>query len=298
MEDRSIAVTNQSAPASLFDFGSNIDRAWKFAEILSKSAIIPDTFRGNTASCIIALDMAARMKRNPLEIMQAMYIVHGKPSFSSSFLISLINSCRYYEPLRFEFSGSSDEQSCIAWTVDKRTGDQIKGPRVSIKMAKEEGWYSKAGSKWKTMPEVMLRYRAASFFSRVYCPDLTGGFHSVEEAQETDKSEVFSGSMSSELEAEILASSKAPEGAPFDPAAVAKDESPQETKSHPAVFMTELEKLRDELKGILAIHFTDAEAEAWIRKYYGPQKTLNSLTKVELKDAASKINAELDAREL
>ena len=56
-----------------------------------------------------------------------------------------------------------------------------------MKMAKEEGWAS--NKKWQTMPETMLRYRAASFFSRAYCPDLTGGIHSVEELAESNMPE-------------------------------------------------------------------------------------------------------------
>lgn len=190
MEERAIATqninTSAPAPISMFDFGCNLDKAYRFADTLSKSKIVPEAFKENAAACLIALDMANRMRRNPLEVMQAMYIVHGKPSFSSSFLISLINSSGFYEPLRFRFSGEGETRSCTAWTLDKRTGEEVEGPEISIKMARAEGWYGKNGSKWQTMPEVMLRYRAASFFQRLYCPDVTGGFHTVEEAQDTE----------------------------------------------------------------------------------------------------------------
>ena len=118
-EERAVVSSTGAAMPSMFEFGGNIERAWKFADVLSRSKIIPDTFQGNPASVLIALDMANRMRRNPLEVMQAMYIVHGKPSFSSSFLISLINSCGYYEPLRFQFTGEGERRSCVAWTVDK-----------------------------------------------------------------------------------------------------------------------------------------------------------------------------------
>ena len=206
MSEERAVVSTTTAMSSMFEFGGNIERAWKFADVLSRSKIIPDTFQGNPASVLIALDMSNRMRRNPLEVMQAMYIVHGKPSFSSSFLISLINSCGYYEPLRFRFSGEGASRACVAWTVDKRTGEKVEGPEVSIGMAKSEGWYDKNGSKWKTMPEVMLRYRAASFFSRAYCPDLTGGFHSQEEALDSMESANHDvGALSSQdLQAQIV----------------------------------------------------------------------------------------------
>jgi hypothetical protein len=72
--------------------------------------------------------------------------------------------------------------------------------------------------------------------------------------------------------------------------------APQEAaKSHPAP-ATEVEKLRESLSGALAINLTDAEAEAWLDKNFG--KTMKALTKDDLKAAISKINAEMDAREL
>jgi hypothetical protein len=184
MEERALVETNGSG-VNLFAFTS-IDRAWKFATLLSESAIIPDTFRNNPASCLIALDMANRMHRNPMEVMQAMYIVHGKPGFSSSFLISLINSCGLFERLRFEYVGepSKDSRGCRAWTIEKKTGEKLVGPLITLKMAREEKWASN-NKKWENMPDVMLSYRAASFFSRAYCPDLTGGFHSSDELSDS-----------------------------------------------------------------------------------------------------------------
>ena len=286
-EERAVVSTTGTAMPSMFEFGGNIERAWKFADVLSRSKIIPDTFQGNPASVLIALDMANRMRRNPLEVMQAMYIVHGKPSFSSSFLISLINSCGFYEPLRFRLSGEGANRSCVAWTIDKRTGEKMEGPEVSIAMAKTEGWYDKNGSKWKTMPEVMLRYRAASFFSRAYCPDLTGGFHSQEEALDSMESANHDvGALSSQdLQAQIVGtvpSQKEPLKLPvefgeakevvvskmetttaqeplatIDPIPVEPDAPafPEEAKNEPATTkkgpFTELEKLRLEVTDIM-----------------------------------------------
>jgi hypothetical protein len=317
MEDRvesknivEIEKAKTVAPTSLFDFGTNLGKAWSFADTLSKSQIVPDTFRGNTASCLIALDMANRMRRNPLEVMQALYIVHGKPAFSSSFLIALINSCGYYEPLRFKFSGEGDARSCLAWTVDKRTGEKIEGPEVSIKMAQVEGWYGRNGSKWKTMPEVMLRYRAAAFFSRTYCPDLTGGFHTSEEIQETSET-VATPSVkppAQDLKAELMALSKPNQTNPSLPEP--KESTPKTTTTDlsakaepvskdPATVtngaLTEVERLQEQLSKLLSLNLTAEESEEWCVKHL--KRGFKQLTKDDLKAAISKINAELDARE-
>ena len=48
-------------------------------------------------------------------------------------------------------------------------------------MAKAEGWLTKTGSKWQTMPELMLKYRAAAFFGRLYAPEVLMGMQTAEE---------------------------------------------------------------------------------------------------------------------
>jgi hypothetical protein len=50
-----------------------------------------------------------------------------------------------------------------------------------MEMAKLEGWLDKPGSKWKTMPELMLKYRAAAFFGRLYAPEIMMGLYSADE---------------------------------------------------------------------------------------------------------------------
>ena len=56
-------------------------------------------------------------------------------------------------------------------------------------MAEKEGWAGKAGSKWKSMPSQMLRYRAAAFWQRVYCPEISMGLMTVEEAEDIEYAE-------------------------------------------------------------------------------------------------------------
>jgi len=69
----------------------------------------------------------------------------------------------------------------VAYCKSTDTGEPIEGPEISIGMANAEGWLSKNGSKWQTMPELMLRYRAAAFFARLYAPDITLGMQTSEE---------------------------------------------------------------------------------------------------------------------
>jgi len=157
----------------------------RVAKMISESNIVPSNYQKNVANVMIAIEMANRIGVSPFMVMQNLDIIKGKPSWSSTFIISAINSCGRFEPLRFVFEGQpkTDGYGCRAITKDKN-GQECKGPLVNWQMVKAEGWFDKSGSKWKTMPELMFQYRAASFFGRLYAPDIMNGMHSVEETVE------------------------------------------------------------------------------------------------------------------
>jgi hypothetical protein len=108
-------------------------------------------------------------------------VIHGRPSWSSSFIIAMVNGCGRFSPLRFELSGSGDSLACYAVATDLASQQELKGPTITMAMAKKEGWATKSGSKWQTMPELMIRYRAAAFWGRLYASDMLLGMQSQEE---------------------------------------------------------------------------------------------------------------------
>ena len=166
---------------------SNFEDAQRIAKMLATSDLVPKNYQGNIPNTMIALEMANRINVSPFQVMQNLDIIQGKPSWRSTFIIAALNSCGRFKPLKFEFVGydsKSDEYGCRAYT-DDLDGNRITGPLVTWGMVKAEGWLVKAGSKWKTMPELMFQYRAASFFGRLYAPDILNGMQSVEEVKDT-----------------------------------------------------------------------------------------------------------------
>lgn len=173
----------------------------RIARMYAMSNFIPDSYKYTksgqpldpnvvVANCTIALEMATRMKAHPLMIMQNMYIVYGQPAFSSKFLIACINATRRFSPLRYEFKGEegTDDYACrvVAYEVnDTKHKDPLCGDWVSMQMAKSEGWTTRKGNKWSSMPNQMLRYRAAAFWQRAYCPEISMGLLTEEEVMDT-----------------------------------------------------------------------------------------------------------------
>jgi len=198
------------------------------AKLLANSTLVPPAYRffieernggfkenhAALSNCVVALNMSQRMGADPLMVMQNLYIVEGRPAWSSQYIIAAINNCGRYSPLRFDLSEPGPEQeveyqvvewrrpspntkaertvitkkikirnqTCRAWAIEKETKERLESPVVSIEMAVKEGWFGKNGSKWQTMQEVMLRYRAASFFGKIYAPELLMGLQTAEEA--------------------------------------------------------------------------------------------------------------------
>jgi hypothetical protein len=155
------------------------------AKMLSASTLIPKDFQGNMANCAIGLEIAARLKASPFMVIQNIDIIHGRPSFRAQFLIAMVNASGRFSPLQFKFEGEGAGRSCQAFAKSRETGELCEGPIVTWAMAKAEGWTDKAGSKWKTMPDLMFTYRAGAFFARIYAPDITLGMQTSEEMHDT-----------------------------------------------------------------------------------------------------------------
>ena len=154
----------------------------RMAQVFAKSTLVPKDYQGNIGNIMIAMEMAQRCNANPMAVMQNLYIIHGRPSWSSQFVIAALNGCGRFSPIRFDMQGQDDNLQCQAWAYDVATGDRLDGVIITMAMAKAEGWVSKAGSKWKTMPELMIRYRAAKFFGNLYAPDILMGMSDENES--------------------------------------------------------------------------------------------------------------------
>lgn len=199
----------------VFASESSFVAAQRMAAPLAQSNLVPADYRGNLGNCLIALEISQRLKASPLLIMQNLYVIEGRPSWSAQFLIATINACGRYSPLRFAMKDLGErevecikeykwektadgknkktpimgkitiqDKSCTAWAIERETGERLESSEISVGMAVKEGWYQKNGSKWQTMPEQMLRYRAASFFARIYSPELTMGMQTTDEVSD------------------------------------------------------------------------------------------------------------------
>ena len=199
---RKPAMATGDMPISLETI-SGFENLQRMARMFITVPFVPDTFRAPYTDekgkrrgcssieeaigcCVVALDMAMRMKANPLAVMQNIYVVHGRPAWTAQFLLATLNNSGRFSTIRYNFQGTQgkDDWGCRAVAKELTTGEIVEGPLITIGLAKHEGWF-KNSSKWQSMPELMLRYRAVSWFVRVHAPEIAMGLKTEDELRDT-----------------------------------------------------------------------------------------------------------------
>ena len=164
------------------------DQGQRMAAALAGSSVLPDCYRADKAggkqalsNCLMLLSLAQRLQMDPFLVGQNMVPINGRPSFSSAFVIALINQSGRFTPLRFHHSGAGDDRACYASAQDLRSGTELQGMPVTVKMAKDYGWWGRSGSQWPKNTDQLLAYRAAGWFGRLHCPEVLLGVATREE---------------------------------------------------------------------------------------------------------------------
>jgi hypothetical protein len=158
------------------------------AKLFANSPLVPahisdgGSQRG-LANCYIALVLAKQMGENPLVVMQNIYIVHGRAGWAASYMIAKANASGVFKGvIRFKYSGEGKTRAATAYATIATTGETVE-QTVSLAMAEGEGWTK--NSKYKTLPDLMLSYRAATLLVRLYCPHVMLGYQTHEEILDT-----------------------------------------------------------------------------------------------------------------
>lgn len=164
----------------------SLKRAFKAATFLSKCAFAPKIYQNSPENCLIAYEMIVRTGLPAMAVLQNLSVIHGKPCWMGSFCAALVNSCGLFSKLDYVEVGKPGTPSWGIYATSIRNDNRrvCNSEVITLKMAADEGWLNKPGSKWKTMPKQMMMYRAAAFFARAYCPEIMYGMQTIEEVQD------------------------------------------------------------------------------------------------------------------
>jgi hypothetical protein len=171
-EHKQLAVVQ---PSTTFDLSPrNFEQALTFSDYLADSDMVPKDFKGRPGNCLIAIQWGAELGLKPLQAMQNLAIINGRPSLWGDAVIALARS----SPL-CEFILESDDGHTATCRV-KRRGEPEQSRTFSMDDAKTAGLQGKAGP-WTQYPKRMRQMRARAFALRDVFPDVLRGLPVAEE---------------------------------------------------------------------------------------------------------------------
>lgn len=152
----------------------NFEQALTFANYLAESDLVPKDFRGKPGNCLIAMQWGAEVGLKPLQALQNIAIINGRPAMWGDAVIALVRG----SPL-CEYVQETDDGRMATCRV-KRRGEPEQVRAFSEDDAKAAGLAGKEGP-WRTYPKRMRQMRARAYALRDVFPDVLRGIAVAEE---------------------------------------------------------------------------------------------------------------------
>ena len=97
--------------ANPFESKQSLNDYFTMAKVLAGSTMVPQSYQGNPSNCLIALEQAARMNCSPLMVMQQLYVVKGKPSWSGQACSMIVNGCGLFKSVKLNYVGEPGKEN-------------------------------------------------------------------------------------------------------------------------------------------------------------------------------------------
>ena len=168
-----------AAPRQTFDLSpQTFDQALTFSQYLADSDMVPKDFKGKPGNCLIAMQWGAELGLKPLQALQNLAVINGRPALWGDAVIALVRN----SPL-CEFVIETDDGSTATCRV-KRRGEPEQQRTFSMDDARAAGLLGKSGP-WTQYPRRMRQMRARAFALRDVFPDVLRGMPMAEEVMDT-----------------------------------------------------------------------------------------------------------------
>jgi hypothetical protein len=212
MTDSTALTTTQSAQAqpgalAFLQDGAAFEHLWRVAKAFSMSGMVPGHFQGKPESCMVALMYAQQLGEHPMVMFQEVTVINGRPGTSARFAIARANKSGLLQgPISWKSKGQGDALEVTASATLRETGEVIS-TTVTMKEATADGWTR--NPKYRSIPEQMLRWRAATRLINLYLPEVLFGLGVREEAEvrpaQVQEVSAFVGTVVADLNRQIAA---------------------------------------------------------------------------------------------
>lgn len=177
MNTENTALT--TAPHKQFDLSpQTFEQALTFSKYLAESDLVPKDFKGRPGNCLVAIQWGAELGLKPLQAMQNLAVINGRPALWGDAVIALVRS----SPL-CEYVVETDDGNTATCKV-KRRGEPEQVRTFSMDDARAAGLAGKQGP-WTQYPKRMRQMRARAFALRDVFPDVLRGLPVAEEVMDT-----------------------------------------------------------------------------------------------------------------
>jgi len=187
--------TRAQTPARLGIAPTSVEEGWRLAQMMAKSELVPKGFRGRPEDVIVAIQMGVEIGLAPMQALQSIAVINGRPGVWGDGLLALIMASsvyadhdEYYEVNnerrdRLTAEDLKQDTTCAVCTFVRRGKATPLTRRFSVAQAKKAGLVGKAGP-WVEYPDRMLSMRARSFAARDCFPDVLRGVRTAEELRD------------------------------------------------------------------------------------------------------------------
>lgn len=164
-----------AAPRQQFDLSpQSFEQALTFSQYLADSDLVPKDFKGKPGNCLIAMQWGSELGLKPLQALQNLAIINGRPSLWGDAVIALVRGSPLCESVI-----ETDDGHTATCRV-KRRGEAEQCRTFSMDDAKAAGLAGKQGP-WAQYPKRMRQMRARAFALRDVFPDVLRGLPVAEE---------------------------------------------------------------------------------------------------------------------
>lgn len=162
---------------------TNLQEAKDFAEVLSKSGLVPREYQGKPANILVAVQWGNEIGLAPMQALQNIAVINGRPSLWGDSLLALVMQHPMFGGCKEYFNDDKTEATCELTRILPNGREQVTVVTFSEQDAKTANLWNKQGP-WKQYPQRMMKLRARGFAVRDCFPDALKGMITYEEAQD------------------------------------------------------------------------------------------------------------------
>lgn len=174
-------LTKSSQHSQFLITPQSLTEAMDYAKMIATSSFCPKGMQGKPGDVLIAVQMGAEVGLSPIQALQNVAIINGRPCIWGDAALALVQSCSHYVSHREWEETTSEGLKAYCGITRKGSEEYIKS--FSEADAKKAGLWNKSGP-WSQYPSRMLQMRARGFALRDKFADALKGISIREEVED------------------------------------------------------------------------------------------------------------------